>query len=144
MDVREGQDVYKRQHLVLLARSPEGYRALSTMLGEAHLRRGEKGAPRFSLDEVAGCAREWLVLSGCRKGAMTRALMEKGPRAAQRELERLRGAFGRDNVAVEIWDHGAPDDVARNDVLAELAVRHDVLLVDVYKRQGQRSSVRGQ
>ena len=116
-------------HLVVLARSPEGYRALSTMLGEAHLRRGEKGAPRFTLDEVAGCAREWLVLSGCRKGAMTRALMEKGPRAAQRELERLRTAFGRDNVAVEIWDHGAPDDVARNDVLAELAVRHDVLLV---------------
>jgi error-prone DNA polymerase len=99
------------------------------MLGEAHLRRGEKGAPRFSLEEVAGCAREWLVLSGCRKGAMTRALMDRGPRAAQRELERLSAAFGRDNVAVEIWDHGAPDDVARNDVLAELAVRHDVLLV---------------
>jgi error-prone DNA polymerase len=116
-------------HLVVLARSPEGYRALSTMLGEAHLRRGEKGAPRFSLDEVAANAREWLVLSGCRKGAMTRALMDKGPRAAQRELERLSAAFGRDNVAVEIWDHGAPDDVARNDVLAELAVRHDVLLV---------------
>jgi error-prone DNA polymerase len=116
-------------HLVLLARSPEGYRALSTMLGEAHLRRGEKGAPRFRLDEVAGCAREWLVLSGCRKGAMTRALMERGPRAAERELDRLCAAFGRENVAVEIWDHGAPDDVARNDVLAELAVRHDVLLV---------------
>ena len=116
-------------HLVLLARSPEGYRALSTMLGEAHLRRGEKGAPRFRLDEVAGCAREWLVLSGCRKGAMTRALMERGPRAAERELDRLSAAFGRENVAVEIWDHGAPDDVARNDVLAELAVRHDVLLV---------------
>ena len=116
-------------HLVVLARSPEGYRALSTMLGEAHLRRGEKGAPRFTLDEVASCARGWLVLSGCRKGALTRALMEKGPRAAQRELERLSAAFGRDNVAVEIWDHGAPDDVARNDVLAELAVRHDVLLV---------------
>ncbi len=116
-------------HLVVLARSPEGYRALSTMLGEAHLRRGEKGAPRFSLDEVAHCAREWLVLSGCRKGAMTRALMERGPRAAQRELERLSATFGRDNIAVEIWDHGAPDDVARNDVLAELAVRHDVSLV---------------
>ncbi len=116
-------------HLVVLARSPEGYRALSTMLGEAHLRRGEKGAPRFSLEEVAGCAREWLVLSGCRKGAMTRALMDRGPRAAERELDRLCAAFGRSNVAVEIWDHGAPDDVARNDVLAELAVRHDVLLV---------------
>jgi error-prone DNA polymerase len=116
-------------HLVVLARSPEGYRALSTMLGEAHLRRGEKGAPRFSLEEVADAQREWLVLSGCRKGALTRALMDRGPRAAQRELERLVATFGRDHVAVEIWDHGAPDDVARNDVLAELAVRHDVTLV---------------
>ena len=116
-------------HLVVLARSPEGYRALSTMLGEAHLRRGEKGAPRFSLEEVAKAAREWLVLSGCRKGALTRALMDHGPRAARRELERLSAAFGRTNVAVEIWDHGAPDDVARNDVLAELAVHHDVSLV---------------
>ena len=116
-------------HLVVLARSPEGYRALSTMLGEAHLRRGEKGAPRFSLEEVAKAAREWLVLSGCRKGALTRALMDHGPRAARRELERLSAAFGRANVAVEIWDHGAPDDVARNDVLAELAVHHDVSLV---------------
>jgi error-prone DNA polymerase len=117
------------EHLVVLSRSPGGYRALATMLGEAHLARGEKGAPRFTLDEVADCANEWLVLSGCRKGPLTRALMQQGPRAAERQLERLISAFGRDNLAVELWDHGAPDDVARNDVLAELAVRHDVSLV---------------
>jgi error-prone DNA polymerase len=128
-DDRVGVHDPSGDHLVLLARSPEGYRHLSTMLGEAHLRRGEKGAPRFTLDEVSNCAHEWLVLSGCRKGSLTRALMDKGPRAAQRELERLVTAFGRDNVAVELWDHGAPDDVARNDVLAELAIRYDVALV---------------
>jgi error-prone DNA polymerase len=114
------------EHLVVLARSPEGYRHLAVMLGEAHLRRGEKGAPRFTLDEIANAAREWLVLTGCRKGPLTRALMAEGPRAAQRELERLIRAFGRENLAVELWDHGAPDDVARNDVLAELAVRSGV------------------
>jgi error-prone DNA polymerase len=128
-DDRVGVHDPSGEHLVLLARSPEGYRHLSTMLGEAHLRRGEKGAPRFTLEEVSNCAHEWLVLSGCRKGPLSRALMDKGPRAAQRELERLVSAFGRDNVAVELWDHGAPDDVARNDVLAELAVRRDVALV---------------
>jgi error-prone DNA polymerase len=117
------------EHLVVLARSPSGYRALATMLGEAHLARGEKGAPRFTLDKVAQCANEWLVLSGCRKGPLTRALMQKGPRAAERQLERLVSAFGRDNLAVELWDHGAPDDIARNNVLAELAVRHGVSLV---------------
>ena len=128
-DDRVGVPDPSGEHLVLLARSPQGYRSLATTLGEAHLRRGEKGAPRFTLDEVAAGANEWLVLSGCRKGPLTRALMEGGPSAARRALERLTRAFGRENVAVELWDHGAPDDVARNDVLAELAVRHDVALV---------------
>ncbi|MHB1210036.1 MAG: error-prone DNA polymerase [Acidimicrobiales bacterium] len=113
-------------HLVVLARSPEGYRRLATMLGEAHLARGEKGAPRFTLEDVASAAGEWLVLTGCRKGPMTRALMREGPRGADRELARLIEAFGRENVAVELWDHGGFDDVARNDALAQLAVHRGV------------------
>ena len=128
-DDRVGVPDPSGEHLVVLARSPDGYRRLATMLGEAHLAHGEKGAPRFSLEQVGASANEWLVLSGCRKGPLTRALMERGPSAARRRLECLVGTFGRDNVAVELWDHGAPDDVARNDVLAELAVRHDVALV---------------
>jgi error-prone DNA polymerase len=113
-------------HLVVLARSPEGYRHLATMLGEAHLARGDKGAPHFTLGDVAGHAKDWLVLTGCRKGPLTRALVEQGPRAATRALEQLIDAFGRENVAVELWDHGTPDDVARNDVLSQLAIRYDV------------------
>jgi error-prone DNA polymerase len=128
-DDRVGVPDPQGDHLVVLARSPEGYRRLSTMLGEAHLERGEKGTPQFSLDHVASCAGEWLVLTGCRKGSLSRALIEEGPRAAQRELLGLIDRFGRDNVAVEIWDHGHFEDVARNDVLAELAVRHNVSLV---------------
>jgi error-prone DNA polymerase len=128
-DDRVGVPDPQGDHLVVVARSPDGYRRLSTMLGEAHLARGEKGTPQFSLDQVAGCAAEWLVMTGCRKGPLTRALLEEGPRAAARELARLVDRFGRENVAVEIWDHGHFDDVARNDVLAELAVRHDVSLV---------------
>jgi len=128
-DDRVGVPDPQGDHLVVLARSPEGYRRLSTMLGEAHLARGEKGTPQFSLDHVAGCAAEWLVLTGCRKGPLSRALLAEGPRAAERELAHLIDRFGRENIAVEIWDHGHYEDVARNDVLAELAVRHDVNLV---------------
>ena len=39
---------------------------------------------------------------------------------------RLIEAFGRKNVAVELWDHGDPLDSARNDALAEIAMRADV------------------
>jgi error-prone DNA polymerase len=128
-DDRVGVSDPSGEHLVLLARSPTGYAALSRMLSLAHLERGEKGSPRFTLDQVASAAREWLVLTGCRKGSLTRALMDEGPSAARRALARLIERFGRDNVAVEIWDHGAPDDVARNDVLAEIAVQANVAVV---------------
>jgi len=128
-DDRVGVSDPSGEHLVLLARSPAGYAQLSRMLALAHLERGEKGVPRFTLSDVADAAHEWLVLTGCRKGPLTRALLDEGPRAAQRALSQLIERFGRENVAVEIWDHGAPDDVARNDVLAELAVRADVALV---------------
>ena len=82
---------------MLLARSPAGYAELSRMLALAHLERGEKGSPRFTLDQVAGAAKEWLVLTGCRKGPLTRALLDEGPRAAQRRLAQLIERFGREN-----------------------------------------------
>jgi error-prone DNA polymerase len=63
----------------------------------------------------------WAVLTGCRKGMVPKALVDAGPGAAAAELNRLQRAFGRDNVMVELWDHGDPLDSARNDALARLA-----------------------
>ena len=83
-------------HLVVLARDPDGYARLSTVLADAHLGGGEKGRPVFTLDALARAAGgHWLVLSGCRKGAVPAALMDAGPRAASREVGRLVDAFGR-------------------------------------------------
>ena len=42
-DDRIGVPDPRATHLVVLARSPEGYRRLSTMLGEAHLRARREG-----------------------------------------------------------------------------------------------------
>ncbi len=124
---RTGEPDPSGSHLIVLARDPEGYARLSTLLAEAHLEGGEKGRPIFTLEALATAAREhWLVLTGCRKGAVPAALMEAGPRAASREVGRLVEAFGRGNVAVELWDHGDPLDTARNDALALLAAEWGV------------------
>src|SRR5580693_6461933 len=124
---RTGEPDPSGSHLLVLARDPEGYARLSTVLAEAHLEGGEKGRPVFTLEALATAARDnWLVLTGCRKGAVAAALMEAGPRAASREVGRLVEAFGRSNVAVELWDHGDPLDTARNDALALLAVERGV------------------
>jgi error-prone DNA polymerase len=113
-------------HLVLLADGPEGYARLARTLSLGHLA-GEKGAPQFTLADVARhtAGHVW-ALTGCRKGAVPAALTAGGPAAARRELHRLVEAFGRDRVLVELWDHGDPLDSARNDALAELAARHDL------------------
>lgn len=117
-------------HLVVLARDPEGYTRLARALSEAHLAGGEKGRPRhdlFRLGELSGG--HFLVLSGCRKGTVPAALVDAGPAAAARELDKLVAIFGQDNVVVELWDHGDPLDGARNDALAEIAARRGVGIV---------------
>ena len=100
------------EHLLLLAEGPRGYAALARAISEAQLR-GGKGAPRTSLAELGAseaAGRDWFVLTGCRKGTVPRALMNDGPAAARRELQALVDAFGRDRVAVELWEHGDPLD----------------------------------
>ena len=49
-----------------------------------------------------------------------------GPAAAARALDHLIGRFGRDHLAVELWDHGNPVDATRNDALALLAIERGV------------------
>ncbi|MGH9279180.1 MAG: PHP domain-containing protein, partial [Acidimicrobiales bacterium] len=117
-------------HLVVLARDPAGYGRLARSISAAHLAAGEKGLPKCSLgDLVEAHGGHWLVLTGCRKGTVPAALAGQGPSAAAWELGRLVDAFGRDNVAVEVWDHGDPIDSVRNDALVALAARAGVEVV---------------
>ncbi|UOE45100.1 error-prone DNA polymerase [Agromyces larvae] len=111
-------------HLLVLARREAGYHRLAGAITAAQLAGGEKGRPVYDLDDLAARAGDdWIVLTGCRKGAVRRALASEGPDAAWRELDRLVALFGAEHVVVELTDHGHPDDQVRNDVLAGLAAR---------------------
>jgi error-prone DNA polymerase len=117
-------------HLLVLARGQEGYHRLSAALTRAHLDGGEKGKPVYSLDDLADRAGgHWLVLTGCRKGAVRAALEAGGPEAAVAELRAMLDRFGRDDVVVELTDTGLPLDSSRNDALAELAARFGLPVV---------------
>jgi len=109
-------------HLLVLARGEEGYHRLAAAITHAQLAGGEKGRPRYDLDELAAQAEgRWVILTGCRKGTVRRALGEEGPGAAAAELDRLVDLFGREAVHVELIDHGNPSDSRDNDALAALA-----------------------
>ena len=119
------------EHVLILAEGPAGYAALARTISAAQLR-GEKGAPRLSfaqLAETAATRPGWFTTTGCRKGLVPAALVRDGPAAAQRALEQLIAAFGRDRVLVELWDHGDPLDRPRNDALAMLAARTGVEVI---------------
>ena len=134
-------------HLLVLARGPDGYRNLSRAIATAHLATGRKGAAAYRLEELAEqAAGQWLILTGCRKGAVRRALDPAGAgapagspgagrsrsdreSAARGELDRLVSLFGRDNVAVEVTDTGDPWDSERAGALAGLAAASGLPLV---------------
>ncbi|MBE7189939.1 PHP domain-containing protein, partial [Jatrophihabitans endophyticus] len=123
-------------HLLALARDPEGYARLSRVIGAAHLRGGAKGRPVYPEPEALGAEADghWLVLTGCRKGAVRRALDRPpgdggGLDAARRELDRLVAVFGRDNVAVELVHELDPLADDRYEALATLAGERHLALV---------------
>jgi error-prone DNA polymerase len=110
------------RHLLVLARGAQGYARLSRTISLAHLAGGEKGRPVYDLERLAGDLRDHvLVLTGCRKGHVPMALAGEGPRRAAAELDRLVRLFGADSVAVELTQHGHPEDDERCDALAALA-----------------------
>ncbi len=111
------------RHLLALAHGPEGYARLARTISRGQLDGEEKGKPAYGdLEDVAAVLRDHvLVLTGCRKGSVPRALASGGVRAAAYELDRLVALFGDSNVVVELTAHGDPYDDDRNDALYELA-----------------------
>ena len=117
------------EHLLVLARSTDGYRALSSAIARAHLTGDGKGEPRYRLAALAEAARDgqWLVLTGCRKGAVLRGVLphirvgdlEQAALAAARGIERLVDLFGSGNVAVELTCGGDLLDDEIHDALAQ-------------------------
>ncbi len=111
-------------HLLVLARGQQGYQQLSVEISRAQLAGGEKGRPVYDLDTLAQASKDqWLILTGCRKGRVRRALARSGPDAAEIEIRFLMDRFGSGNIVVELSTQCLPTDDEDNDALAELA-RH--------------------
>jgi DNA polymerase III alpha subunit len=108
-------------HLVLLARDPEGYTTLSRLVSRAHLA-GEKQFPVFDADLVAAALEDGrghlIGLSGCRNGEVPRRLVAGERREAIAVARRWARHFPDGDFAIELSHHLAPDD---DWLVAELA-----------------------
>ena len=128
--VRDNTPDPQGEHLIILARNPKGYAALSTALSKGHMADRQKGVFLLDLDDLSRfCVSDWVVLSGCRKGRVASSLVNQGPTYGLRAARELVEVFGRDNFVIECWDHGDPIDQIRNDELIKIAVSLGVRVV---------------
>lgn len=110
------------QHLVVLAIGEEGYHRLAGAITTAQLAGGQKGRPVYDPEQLAAQGGgHWVVLTGCRKGAVRQGLAADGVAGARRALAELCQQFGPDQVFVELIDHGNPTDSVDNDALTAVA-----------------------
>ena len=82
---RSGPADPEGEHILILARGPEGYARLGRAISEGQLA-GEKGAPRIPYERLVelagdGTGDHWAVLTACRKGSVPAALAVEGPAA---------------------------------------------------------------
>ena len=108
------------RHLLVLARGPEGYARLSTVIAEAHLRGGEKGQPVYDLEEVAAAAARpragaHRLPQGPGAGGASRPRHGRRGQGARRPGRPVR----RGQRGGRADQRGDPLDSERNDALAE-------------------------
>ena len=119
-DGGEGDKLY--YHLTLLAESNTGYRNLLKLSSDAYLE-GWWHKPRADWDMLSQYHDGVIITTGCLGGVVLQALLRGDQAEATRLAGRLQDIFGRDNLFVELQDHGLAKQHKTNPQLIEIARR---------------------
>jgi hypothetical protein len=95
-------------HLTLLAENNTGYRNLIQLSSRAFLE-GYYYKPRSTGSCSSRAPRGLIATTGCLGGHVLQALLRGDVSGRAREGGRLQDIFGRDNLFVELQDHGIPE-----------------------------------
>ncbi len=109
-------------HLTLLAESDAGYRNLIQLSSQAYLE-GYYYKPRLDWELLERYAGGVIATTGCLGGHVLQALLRGDTADATRKAARLQDIFGKDNLFVELQDHGLAEQRRTNPQLIELARR---------------------
>jgi DNA polymerase-3 subunit alpha len=125
-DVDGGEKLY--HHLTLLAESDTGYRNLMKLSSAAYLE-GYYYKPRVDWELLERHHDGVIATTGCLGGVVLQALLEGNVEKATQRAARLQDIFGRDNLFVELQDHGLDAQRRTNPQLIEIAQRLDAPLI---------------
>jgi len=107
-------------HLTALAENNTGYKNLIQLASRAFME-GYYYKPRVDWEVLSEHSEGVMVTTGCLGGHVLQSLMAGNEKAALEKAGRLQDIFGKDNLFVELQDHGIPAQVETNPQLIEIA-----------------------
>ncbi len=117
-DTEGGNKLY--YHLTLLAENAAGYRNLIQLASLAFME-GYYYKPRMDWELLSRHSEGLIATTGCLGGHVLQSMMHGDEKGALEKAARLQDIFGRDNLFVELQDHGLAEQRRTNPKLIELA-----------------------
>ncbi len=117
-DTEGGKKLY--YHLILLAENEVGYRNLIQLSSLAFLE-GYYYKPRMDWELLEKYHEGLIATTGCLGGHVLQALLQGDEKGAVEKAGRLQDIFGKDNLFVELQDHGLAAQHDTNPQLIEIA-----------------------
>ena len=117
-DTEGGKKLY--YHLTLLAENEVGYRNLIQLSSLAFLE-GYYYKPRIDWELIEKYSEGLIATTGCLGGQVLQSMLNGDDRGALEKAARLQDIFGRDNLFVELQDHGIAAQIETNPKLVEIA-----------------------
>ena len=93
-------------HMTLLAETDEGWSNLQKLVSKGHLEGSYYGKPRVDRDALRRFSKGIICLSGCISGPVNEWLRADDMEKARETMAELVDIYGRENVYVEIHNHG--------------------------------------
>ena len=107
-------------HIILLAETTQGYKNLIKLASLAYLE-GYYYKPRLDYELLEKYSQGIIATTGCLGGVVLQALIRDDKKTAWNHASKLRDIFGKDNLFVELQDHGLALQKKTNPALIELA-----------------------
>ena len=124
----DGHKIKKYEHITLLATTKQGWRNLVALHNASQDTRWS-GKPRIDYDLIARYSQGLVILTGCLGGPVLGPLSRGKHEEAESNLRRMIDVVGRDNVYIELMEHGIRSESAILPDAVALARAHQVGIV---------------
>ena len=111
----------EHRHLVLLARTQQGYKNLVRLVSLAWVEGSADDKHFIDFEQLKAHSEGLIGLSACMGGYLAQEILHKGPKAGRVAMERLRDCFEPGMFYVELQDHSFIEQRALNEILVETA-----------------------